>query len=55
MRVRALTRANKEFIILSFVILLAFLGQHANDLRQLPLCDEFGFELVTLESSPFFA
>jgi hypothetical protein len=43
---------NKEFIVLSFAILLAFLSKHASDLRNLPLCDEFGFELMTLEAFP---
>jgi hypothetical protein len=43
---------NEQFIVLHFVIFLAFLGRHASDLRNLPLCDEFGFELMTLESFP---
>jgi hypothetical protein len=34
------------------VIPLAFLSKHASDLRNLPFCDEFVFELMTLESFP---
>jgi hypothetical protein len=46
------TEANEEFIIPDFAILLEFLGKYASDLKHLPLCDEFGFLLMTLESFP---
>jgi hypothetical protein len=37
---------------MDFAIPLAFLRKHASDLRHLPLCYKFDFELVTPESFP---
>jgi hypothetical protein len=46
---------NEEFIVPDFAVLLTFLSKYASDSQHLPFCNEFSFELMTLESFPFAA